>query len=342
MLSYFNNKPKNDLLSVLLAKPGKQHEMKTYPTQAGIYNQADLLFLPNDEGFKYLLVVVDPGSRLMDCIPLKSKDSETIIDAFERIHNNKIISKPKIIQVDDGSEFKGRFKRWCEVNDIKLRVGEPGRHQQQALVETRNKAIGKIILERQLAEEMLTHEKSIEWTIIIPEVIENLNKKYGLNPAQIEKRIEAAENKGVIITETNKDILPAGTKVRYLLDYPIDYLTKKKLHGKFRTGDIRWYPEPAVTKTVFIHPGLPPLYKISGRTNLFTREQLQVVSDNEKLPDATVQKKYIIEGIIGDKKIKNKTYYRVQWKGYDAPTWEPEENLLKDVPDMIREYKARS
>ena len=39
-------------------------------------HQADLLFLPHDEGYKYALVVVDVGTRKTDTMPLKSKSSE--------------------------------------------------------------------------------------------------------------------------------------------------------------------------------------------------------------------------------------------------------------------------
>ena len=36
--------------------------------------QADLLYLSDDTGFKYPLVVIDLGSRLMDAEALKNRD----------------------------------------------------------------------------------------------------------------------------------------------------------------------------------------------------------------------------------------------------------------------------
>ncbi|EGG15646.1 hypothetical protein DFA_10488 [Cavenderia fasciculata] len=38
--------------------------------------QADLLFLPDDNGFKYALVVVDLASRLTDAEPLQNKTAK--------------------------------------------------------------------------------------------------------------------------------------------------------------------------------------------------------------------------------------------------------------------------
>jgi len=55
-----------------------------YPNP-NIIHQADLLFLPNDNGYKFLLVVVDVGSRLCDAVPLKTKSDMEIIQAFNTI-----------------------------------------------------------------------------------------------------------------------------------------------------------------------------------------------------------------------------------------------------------------
>ena len=50
-------------------------------TEPGYIYQADLLFLPNDEGYKYALVVVDIGSGLCDAEPLKSKKTTEVKSA---------------------------------------------------------------------------------------------------------------------------------------------------------------------------------------------------------------------------------------------------------------------
>ena len=33
--------------------------------------------------------------------------------------------------------------------------------------------------------------------------------------------------------------------------------------------------------------------------------------------------------------------FLVKWKGYDKPTWEPEENLM-NVPDLLLEFERRN
>jgi len=49
------------------------------------FQQADLLYLPEDNGHKYLLVAVDLGSRLMDAQELKNRDATTVKNAMIKI-----------------------------------------------------------------------------------------------------------------------------------------------------------------------------------------------------------------------------------------------------------------
>ena len=48
-------------------------------------HQADLLFLPTDNGYKYALTVIDVASRYKAARPLKTKSSEAVAAAFSDI-----------------------------------------------------------------------------------------------------------------------------------------------------------------------------------------------------------------------------------------------------------------
>jgi hypothetical protein len=52
-------------------------------------------------------------------------------------------------------------------------------------------------------------------------------------------------------------------------------------------------------------------------------------------------KTYIIEKIVDKKSMKGKVYYLVKWKDYSTSsnTWEPQTNLKKDVPDLIKGFQ---
>jgi hypothetical protein len=88
-----------------------------------------------------------------------------------------------------------------------------------------------------------------------------------------------------------------------------------------------------------ISPNQPPMYKIKGRTCLYTRNQLQVVNVNAKLPPETVQNKFVIDKLVGKKKINNRVHYQVKWKNYAQTTWEPRSKLIEDTPELINDYE---
>jgi len=98
-------------------------------------HQMDLIYLPEDNGFKYALVVVDVGTRKIDAQPLKTKLSSDVVKALKTIYRREILKKPLLIQVDSGKEFRGEFFNYCDDFNIKLKVGKTARHKQQALVE---------------------------------------------------------------------------------------------------------------------------------------------------------------------------------------------------------------
>ncbi|EGG22990.1 hypothetical protein DFA_05120 [Cavenderia fasciculata] len=81
------------------------------------------VILPNDNGFKYALVVVDLASRLTDAEPLQNKTAKEVRDAFIKIYKRGIL-KPNIIQMDPGTEFKGNLCQGdsCELLDLGTKI----------------------------------------------------------------------------------------------------------------------------------------------------------------------------------------------------------------------------
>ena len=66
-------------------------------------HQADISFLPRDHGYKYLLVVVDISTRLIDAEKLKDKNAVSIVKAFIKIYNRDILDVPNNINFDSGT-----------------------------------------------------------------------------------------------------------------------------------------------------------------------------------------------------------------------------------------------
>ena len=53
---------------------------------------------------------------------------------------------------------------------------------------------------------------------------------------------------------------------------------------------------------------------------------------------------YLVEAILRRRKVRKSYQYLVKWLGYpeyDA-SWEPRANLLKDVPDLVKEFDEKN
>ncbi|CAJ0633668.1 11140_t:CDS:2 [Entrophospora sp. SA101] len=177
-------------------------------------------------------------------------------------------------------------------------------------------------------KEMLTGITSVEWSNDYPMLIEAIRKEWKRDPLPIPEGLPKISNKD--------DLLQEGTQVRVMLFEPKSVLGQK-LHGKFRTGDIRWDPEIRVIKKLILSPEQPPTYLVNGPHGklgvsrcAYTRKQLQVVPDNENPPPDSVihskQYKFIPKKFLSNELTKSES------------TWEPANRFKEDAPNLVNEF----
>lgn len=338
-----------------LMKTPKEDNGKNMPSidirTENAVHQADLLYLPYDNGFKYALIVADAGTKLIDGEPLKNKTARTVVDAFRRIYSRNILKIPKRIELDPGTEFQGEVIRFFENNNVFIRVGKVGRHRQQALVERKNQLISVLIFQRQLEQELITGETDTQWVEDFPLYIQQLN-----DSAKRKKwyRMKDPNKYGDPVCQGNScELIPEGTAVRVQLDNPFDIPTEKTLPGKFRSVDIRWHPETRYITRIVIYPEKPPMYLLDGDSAsdgvdlsaAYTKNQLQIIPENELSPRMTSLRgpppqKWRIENILDKRKNRNIIEYLVKWAN-GQQTWEPRANLMRDVPKLINRFEKR-
>ncbi len=291
--------------------------------------QADLLYLPEDNGYNYALVVVDTATHHMDAEPLENKSTASVLNAFKSIFKRPYLKLPQYsIEVDDGTEFKGSVKKYFEDNHVIVRAGKPYRHRQQAVVEWMNYVIGKVLFMLMTVDEIQTSETIKDWVKELPSLVASINKNMTVTPKPPPER------------DIREAIIPVGTLVRYALDAPINIPDERKLIGTFRAGDVRWSIKPVKVTEFFLRPDQPVLYAVEGnKTNTYTRDQLQVYDETEYKPSP---RKFIVEAIVDTKKVRNQIFYFVKWKGCDSKdnTWEPRAQLLKDIPALVKQYEG--
>lgn len=343
------NNRKTELKS-LYQKPVPENKIEMPVAQVfekGIYYQADVLYMPEDEGYKYILVCVDMYDSSVDAEPIKdvlSKDND-ILKGFKKIFRRKYLDYPLIITMDSGSEFKQKsVYKYLKKHNINVKYALAGRSRQLANVERMNQTIGTILTKRMTSQELLTGEISREWVDDLPELIEVLNEKK-------KKPLKKEISEDPIANKYSGNLLKMGQKVRIQLDKPKDTVKGNRLYGSFRSGDIRWTPEIHRITEILLKPGFPPMYLTDIDDMVArTKNQLQKVSGREEEPNPLYNRGdsefYIISKIVDRKVENNKTYYLVKWKGYsdNENTWEPSKTFdrTNNLKAMRREFNEEN
>lgn len=307
----------------------------------GYIQQADLLFLPNDKGNQYALVVTDQGSRKVDAEPLKSKTSIDVLKAFQAIYKRSILAIPKQLTCDSGSEFHGEVIKGLAKLGIDISYGVPGSHRMLGLVERKNQTIGSIIHKLIVHDQIASGNDSSAWVEVLPTIVKAINHQVEERMKTVNKNPEWPKSSKYVI-----DLLKQGDKVRVALENPMS-LTGDKLHGKFRSSDIRWNPKIRTIQYVLVKPGQPIMYSLDGDDRAYTRTRLQLVSDNETKPEKAIiandSDRFEVEKILDKKSENKKVYYLVKWRGYpkSEATYELKSELIKEIPQMIASFEAK-
>lgn len=342
-----NNKKQTELKS-LYKKPipeTKGQMPKTQVFNKNVFQQADILYMPEDNGYKYILVVVDLYDSSVDAEPVKdilSKNND-VLNAFKKIYSRKYLDYPDFITFDRGAEFtQTKVKDYFKKNEVIVKYALPGRSRQLATVERMNQKIGSIFFLRMYNQELLTGQVSKEWVDDLTTLISVLNEN-----KKIPLKKEISDDP--IVDEYTGNLLTIGQKVRLLLDKPIDTVKGNRLSGKFRASDIRWTPKIFKITEVLLKPGHPPYYLTDAEDWVArTKNQLQVITGKEEEPDPKYIRgkpdTFIVSKILDKKIEKGKTYYLVKWKGFADKhnTWEPSNmfDRTEDLKKLKKEFNA--
>lgn len=272
--------------------------------------QADLVdmreFSNQNNGYNYILTVIDVFSKKAFGIPLKNKTSQSVSSAMDTIL--KVVS-PSKLQTDQGKEFENSiFKNLMKSYEINHFT-------------TKNTDIKCSIVERfnkTLKNKMFRHFTKIgnrKYIDIVSSLISSYNNTY-------HRTIKMAPNE---VNESNEDIVFRNiygvNNVRDLLrkykkpTLSIGETVRKKY--KFGPLDRGYYPNwtdevYTIYKTMNKHRF--PLYQIKDSKNKqlkqsFYLNELQKIKDN---------KIYRVENILKERKYKGVKQYFVKWLNHSS------------------------
>jgi hypothetical protein len=245
--------------------------------------QADLIYMPEDQGYNYILTVVDLGSRIVDAEPLEDRKARDVVEGFQTIFKRKRISaKIKYLYTDPGSEFKNNefHEFMMEEYGITVRHTMTARKNQMGVVEAYNYIFTKALGTRMTAEELENCRECKEWVESLPKLVTVLNDRDGKerHVSKIQDFFKMPKfEKG-----DAKKMLQEGQYVHYALQQPKDVLTGQKLASGFRNGDQRYSSEVKRIEQVSILPNQPPRYILYGMNNVsFLRHELLPADEKE-------------------------------------------------------------
>ena len=136
--------------------------------------EADLMFFThptfakNNDGYKYILAIIDTFTKMSFLLPLKSKETHHIANSVNNLFQK---GKPKYLRVDGGGEFLSKaFSQMCKKNNVIMYVAmEPIKC---AFIERYNRTFKRILVQ------IMEYNNSIRWVDYVPQTLEIYHNRY--------------------------------------------------------------------------------------------------------------------------------------------------------------------
>jgi hypothetical protein len=195
--------------------------------------QIDLLdyqkYSKQNKGFKYIFIAVDIFTRQARAEPIKAKTAENTSAILAKILQE---AKPKVIYSDDGSEWKGQFKKLLQENDIIHVVNDYGDHNSLGIIDRFSRTFKTMIAK------YMTGEETKKWHDILQKLIRIYNNSphtalEGVKPSEATKGNNLV-NIGTMNFEKavhNKEVDKQSNEINVG-----DYVRVQRLKGTFEKG----------------------------------------------------------------------------------------------------------
>jgi hypothetical protein len=268
--------------------PRASYNKITIPNLA---HQADLLYLTHDKVgkyiYKYCLCVCDVASRFKAAVPLYDRTSDHVAKAFEKIYGDKNcpIVWPKVLHIDDGSEFKGHVIDLMKRKKVRIRVGKTKRSQ--CIVERFNKTLARKLYRIQDVNDLVNKlESDKKWVQNLPIIINELNNTVSRLIKM--KPWDAIKLDNVYALPSKPARRPVGSKeprLPYMI--PVRYLLEdgELEGGRRRATDPNWSEKIYYVKYSQVSKNQPVLYRLKKIPHrFFVREELLVVPEDSEYP----------------------------------------------------------
>uniref|UniRef100_A0A023F1Q9 Integrase catalytic domain-containing protein n=1 Tax=Triatoma infestans TaxID=30076 RepID=A0A023F1Q9_TRIIF len=274
--------------------------------------QLDLIemipYARENNGYKYILTVIDCFSKYAWVKPVKSKTGQDVAKAMETIFKSSG-RVPNNIQTDNGKEFYNAiFNKLMKLYNI----NHYSTYSQikSSIVERFNRTFKSMLYRR------FSLQGSYKYIKQLSDLIQNYNNKVhrtiGMKPSEVNKNNESS-----ILTTVYSAI--DGRRKEKQRFKEGDYVRISKNRTVFDKGYTpNWSAEIFKIKTV--RKTTPYTYLLQDMTG----QLIQGAFYNEELQKARYKNVYLVEKI--KKRKDNKVL--VQWLGFSKPSWINKNNLI--------------
>lgn len=135
-----------------------------------------------NDGYKYILNIIDTFSKFVWAIPLKTKTGLEVSQAFSQVFKDR---KPKKLHVDRGKEFYNKDLQ-AVLKENNIEMYSTGTDNKASIVERFNRTLGE-----KLKPYLFKNPK---WIDILPKIIKQYNNTYHrtikMKPTQVTKEME--------------------------------------------------------------------------------------------------------------------------------------------------------
>ena len=266
-----------------LHKPVK-HKFPTRPTLTSAPNiqfQADLMDLQKykrkNQGFAYILVVIDIFSRKLFVFPLKNKLGKTVTAAFVKLFRGGQI--PTYLQTDDGTEFfNSHMQKLLKKHNVKL---FSVKSQFKASLAERVIRTIKTRLWR-----YFTYQGSYKWVKVLPDLVTSYNDTpHSSLPDKLTPN-QAMEPHNWSTVWSHQENRPTTIRKSLKLLQVDDYVRISRVKGTFEKGYIPSWSEEIFQVADVDSRAFPIMYQLKDHEDKFIQgkfysEELQKVSKPE-------------------------------------------------------------
>ncbi len=295
------------------------------------------------DGIQYILTGIDLFSKKGYARALLNKKADTVAEAMDNLLSEA--HGIRSVRSDKGTEFiNQKFKAVLKRHNVKQILSLPGKPQSNGQVERFNGILKEMIRKSMRAK------GTRDWPSYLQELVDVYNNSYQIT-------IDMTPNEAHALEDGKREGVVARTKKR---------ATALATPPTFRVGDTVRVVKSAVandgekwSKTLhrvekILRPSTPfgsTVYRLSGAPYVAKRgqprpdwvgnkyeEDLQLVERVENTRDSAPR--WDISRLLKKQSRDGEPGWMVKWTTGET-TWEPVENLKRDVPKMLKDAEKR-